>query len=363
MRVWTTPALLLLTMAPLSVAHAQPSGTNTPSTSAATGPTKVTPKATSPTPVPKATPEAAPSPPLARWTDEEIEAARARCTAVLANVKAVTISVPPVREGDCGAPAAVELISLGSAPPVAFSPPAVVTCDMVATLDKWFENDVQPAARSLLGGPIVRVHVMSSYSCRGALNRKLSRLSEHGRANAIDIGSFVSDRGLATHIRADWGMTQRDLKAIALAMVEAARLEAARKANEASGAPRHAVEMAEAARTGTKGAAGPAGAAAPRTARQRGSRSDARLALPRIDSGSAVGSSLLSLGGPKGAQAVATPLPALPTAGRPEELFLRRIHASACKTFATVLGPEANEAHRDHFHIDLAERKSASYCE
>ena len=34
-------------------------------------------------------------------------------------------------------------------------------------------------------------------------------------------------------------------------------------------------------------------------------------------------------------------------------LFLRTIHKSACKTFTTVLGPNANEIHRDHFHFDL----------
>jgi len=28
-----------------------------------------------------------------------------------------------------------------------------------------------------------------------------------------------------------------------------------------------------------------------------------------------------------------------------------------------VLGPEANEAHRDHFHFDLAARKRNAFCE
>ena len=38
--------------------------------------------------------------------------------------------------------------------------------------------------------------------------------------------------------------------------------------------------------------------------------------------------------------------------------FLKRLHSGACRTFATVLGPEANEAHRNHFHFDLKERRS-----
>ena len=36
--------------------------------------------------------------------------------------------------------------------------------------------------------------------------------------------------------------------------------------------------------------------------------------------------------------------------------FLRAAHRSACKIFGTVLGPEANNAHQNHFHVDMAER-------
>jgi hypothetical protein len=43
--------------------------------------------------------------------------------------------------------------------------------------------------------------------------------------------------------------------------------------------------------------------------------------------------------------------------------FLRRMHEGACAAFGTVLGPEANEAHRDHLHLDLAARKHGAFCE
>lgn len=44
--------------------------------------------------------------------------------------------------------------------------------------------------------------------------------------------------------------------------------------------------------------------------------------------------------------------------------FLRDVRAEACKTFATVLGPGANAAHAEHFHIDLEERKGGyKICE
>ena len=42
--------------------------------------------------------------------------------------------------------------------------------------------------------------------------------------------------------------------------------------------------------------------------------------------------------------------------------ILSRMHRSACGPFATVLGPESDRFHRDHFHFDTASRNSGSYC-
>jgi hypothetical protein len=41
--------------------------------------------------------------------------------------------------------------------------------------------------------------------------------------------------------------------------------------------------------------------------------------------------------------------------GSQEREFLRVVHLSACKRFGVVLGPEYNVAHRDHFHVELAD--------
>lgn len=42
----------------------------------------------------------------------------------------------------------------------------------------------------------------------------------------------------------------------------------------------------------------------------------------------------------------------------PAGAFLRDVHDGACDLFGTVLGPDYNEAHRDHFHIDMRGWKS-----
>jgi hypothetical protein len=41
---------------------------------------------------------------------------------------------------------------------------------------------------------------------------------------------------------------------------------------------------------------------------------------------------------------------------------LKRLHKSACGPFGTVLGPNANRYHRDHFHFDVARYRSGAYC-
>ena len=43
--------------------------------------------------------------------------------------------------------------------------------------------------------------------------------------------------------------------------------------------------------------------------------------------------------------------------------LLRTLHDGACSIFGTILGPEANAYHRNHFHFDTARYRSGSYCE
>jgi hypothetical protein len=38
---------------------------------------------------------------------------------------------------------------------------------------------------------------------------------------------------------------------------------------------------------------------------------------------------------------------------RDEAEFLRRVQKGACQSFSSVLGPDYNVAHRDHFHVDM----------
>ncbi|MEL7302890.1 MAG: extensin family protein, partial [Pseudomonadota bacterium] len=97
-----------------------------------------------------------------------------------------------------------------------------------------------------LGSHVVKVRVASSYGCRPINHKRGGKLSEHGRANAIDISAFELADGRIVNLKRGW----------------------------------------------------------------RGPKSERR--------------------------------------------FLRTVHRGACNIFTTVLGPNADRFHHDHFHFDLA---------
>ncbi len=49
------------------------------------------------------------------------------------------------------------------------------------------------------------------------------------------------------------------------------------------------------------------------------------------------------------------------SAGGSEAAFLREVRDGACQLFSTVLSPDYNTAHRDHLHLDTANRGSAGW--
>lgn len=331
--------------------------TDVPKTTAAASPVpdpapaKTAPSATD---IPNADAQAAAKPADA-WSDAEIADARAHCAVVLQRIHAVALPHAPIREGACGAPAPVELISIGQNPEVTLSPPAIVRCDLVEQLANWFEKDVQPLARKRLKSAIVRIETMSSYSCRNAYGRKSTKLSEHALANAIDIGGFVTKSAKTAEVLDDWGTPQREIAAEAAAQKKAAE-EAAAKTAQASVAGNPAQV--------------PLASAVPSTASALAAglvRSTIIEGVSNVAVASSwdPGTNVNRLGGPRAEAAAARSAFPVGLKNPPPEMqaFLHDVHASACRTFGTTLGPEANAAHRNHFHIDMAPRKFGKICD
>lgn len=156
--------------------------------------------------------------------------------------------------GRCGSfrPFNVEAVDRGR---VALQPAALLRCPMVPAVDRWVQEVVVPASVHYLGSPVKALRIMASYSCRTRNSLPFAKLSEHGLANAIDIGAFDLADGRRITVLRGW---------------------------------------------------------------RRGSSA--------------------------------------------EQAFLRAVHRDACRYFTTVLGPEADKYHQNHFHFDLARHnKNNSY--
>jgi hypothetical protein len=369
------------------------SKTATPADPKSTGPADAK---SSPPPDPKST-AAKPEPPEPdTWSDAEIIGALRDCLRRLAPLGAEIEIAEPVRHEQCGAPAPVVLRRIGTgANRVEFQPPPTINCAMVAGLSAWVAKTLQPAAQELLGSPVVRIRNASGYACRNRVGTTFhaDRLSEHALANAVDISGFVTADGRTIEVLGQWGPTARQLReeqerAWAAAQDAKAAVKEAEK--QAAEAARAAVKAERAAVRGSKRDQAKAEAARLKDEAER-RKQDAerkkdeaqqrevewRKSLTRTAEFQRLGRGTDGTEQPArsrrgdrertaDAKAV-TPAAVGKDAGgtlvSPEAAFLRRLHKGACGTFGTVLGPDANEAHRNHFHFDLAARKRSAFCE
>jgi hypothetical protein len=108
-----------------------------------------------------------------------------RGLAAIATFRPIPVLVGP---GECGAVDAVLLdaVTLADRTKVPLTPPATLRCPMADAIAHWVREDVAPAAIKA-GAPLRGLDNFDSYECRGR-NRVLgAKISEHGRANALDV--------------------------------------------------------------------------------------------------------------------------------------------------------------------------------
>jgi hypothetical protein len=105
---------------------------------------------------------------------------------------------------ECGGPPLLRLSAVISAEgkAVELRPAAVLRCEIARELAHWVREDLAPAAKTMLGSPIVSIHVAASYFCRSRNNVSGAPLSEHARANALDIRALGLSDGRTLAIAA-----------------------------------------------------------------------------------------------------------------------------------------------------------------
>jgi hypothetical protein len=141
-------------------------------------------------------------------------AAPSACQLRLAKIAAFQALPTLVGPGECGATDAVliDTIVLPDRSKVAVAPPATMRCPMAEAVAQWVREDVAPSLKGQ--PPLAALDNFDSYSCRGRNNIRAAQLSEHGRADALDVRDFKladgRELGLTdVNVDKDWRETIR----------------------------------------------------------------------------------------------------------------------------------------------------------
>lgn len=129
------------------------------------------------------------------------------CRVALTEDIAIAPSIPDIRgPGACGGEDLVRLeaVVLPDKRKVTVKPAAILRCTMASAIADWLRKDMVPLATSL-GSPISDLDNFDSFECRGRNRVAGALLSEHGKANAIDIRAIKLANGQSI------GLTDRTL--------------------------------------------------------------------------------------------------------------------------------------------------------
>jgi hypothetical protein len=111
------------------------------------------------------------------------------CRLALTDAVAIAPSIPAITgPGACGGDDLVRLeaVVLADRSRVPVKPAAKLRCTMASAIADWIRADITPLAEGL-GSPISELDNFDSFECRGRNRVAGAKLSEHGRANALDI--------------------------------------------------------------------------------------------------------------------------------------------------------------------------------
>lgn len=156
-------------------------------------------------PMPEYRPEEAPPrdgntrsrfPVLLPISKEAAEAAEKLCKTVLAKEKLIADPAQAAMwNNGCGAVGQISIraVKLKGGGEVALRPSALIRCETAEAVADWVREELVPATASYSG--VARIEVAASYHCRPRNNVKGAMMSEHGRANAIDIRAIVMNDG------------------------------------------------------------------------------------------------------------------------------------------------------------------------
>jgi hypothetical protein len=119
------------------------------------------------------------------------------CRLALTEEIAIAPSIPDIHgPGGCGGEDLVRLetIVLPDKHRVSLKPAATMRCGMAAAIADWVRTDIAPLMQGL-GTEPSDLENLDAYECRGRNGISGAPLSEHGRANALDVQGFKLANG------------------------------------------------------------------------------------------------------------------------------------------------------------------------
>ncbi len=163
-----------------------------------------------PVPLPESRPaQAEPHPPVPSQAAPQVAEPAAppeppppsACRLALTDQIAIAPSIPDITgPGACGGTDLVRLeaIVISGKGNVPLKPAATLRCEMATAVAGWIRDDMAPLAATL-GTSLAELDNFDSFDCRGRNRVRGAKMSEHGRANALDVrglkfanGQFVS---------------------------------------------------------------------------------------------------------------------------------------------------------------------------
>ena len=129
------------------------------------------------------------------------EATLSPCQSRLAEIAAFKPLPPITGPEECTATdvVALDVVILADGHRIALSPAATLRCPMAEAVTHWIRDDVAPTIAAL-GKSLRGVETLDSFDCRRRNGIKDAKISEHGRANALDVRAFKLATGAAIEL-------------------------------------------------------------------------------------------------------------------------------------------------------------------
>ena len=136
-----------------------------------------------------------------RFSTPESDIAPSPCQMRLAELASFKLSPAITGPGECAATdvVTVDAVLLPGKHRAVFSPPVTLRCPMAEAVAQWIANDVAPTIGAL-GTALRSIETLGSFECRPRNGITGAQLSEHGRANALDVRSFTLGNGIVVEL-------------------------------------------------------------------------------------------------------------------------------------------------------------------